>query len=127
MIDIDHFKHINDSYGHQEGDMALKGIAELLRRRFRQSDIVARHGGEEFCVVVADSNLAHAKVLFEELRAVIEAHDFVLGTTHQQLTVSIGLAGSHEDDSEDLAALIARADARLYQAKKEGRNRLVGA
>lgn len=125
MIDIDHFKRINDTHGHHEGDMALKALAELLRRRFRQSDIVARHGGEEFCVVVADSNLAHAAVLFEELRVLIEAQRLVAVDTHQQFTVSIGLAGSHEDDSEDLQALIARADARLYKAKKQGRNCVV--
>lgn len=125
MVDIDHFKCINDTHGHQEGDVALKALAELLRRRFRQSDIVARHGGEEFCILVADSNLAHAVVLFEELRALVEAHGFVFAGARQQLTVSIGLAGSHEDESEDLLALIARADARLYKAKKQGRNCLV--
>lgn len=127
MVDIDHFKLINDALGHAAGDVALKHLADLLRRRFRQSDVVARYGGEEFCIIVPDSNLNRATELLEDLRSAVERYIFHVGDVARQMTISIGVAASDENNCDDLEALIARADLRLYAAKQGGRNRLVWA
>nr|WP_244962502.1 GGDEF domain-containing protein [Oleiagrimonas soli] len=124
MLDVDHFKHINDTYGHAAGDRVLVRIAETCRRELRRIDTLGRLGGEEFAALLPRSNRAAAAVTAERLRSVIAA----LSVDSEQgeairFTVSIGVAElTHPDESAD--ALIERADAQLYRAKRNGRNRV---
>lgn len=117
MIDIDHFKHINDSHGHIAGDQYLQAIAGIIRETVRESDIVFRWGGEEFLAILKGCGAVDALTVAEKLRTAIENHAFA-----EPVTVSIGVAVWREGYSPD--ALIARADDALYTAKKNGRNRV---
>lgn len=124
LIDIDHFKRINDHYSHAAGDEALKAVADTLRSAARASDIVARWGGEEFAVLLPDTELAAGLISAERLRVAIGAIDCAAFAPGRRLAVSIGVAsdagyGSHE-------RLLARADAALYRAKQDGRDRVCG-
>lgn len=119
MLDIDHFKNINDRFGHQQGDRFLVRFAELLRARLRKSDLVGRWGGEEFLVIGHGSALADALTLAEDIRASTAAADFGLGEVR---TVSIGVAEFVAGDR--IESLIERADQGLYLAKDGGRNRV---
>ena len=119
VIDLDHFKRINDSAGHAAGDAVLVRVAGLLQAQLRAEDVLGRAGGEEFWLILPDTPRAHALVLAERLRQrVAEA---ALGTT-----CSVGLALAEPDDA-DAGQLIARADAALYRAKDQGRNRVEAA
>ncbi len=121
LIDIDHFKLINDNHGHQAGDHALVEIASLLVSSSRETDVVGRWGGEEFMVVLPHTDLAGACRLAEKMRAAIANHEFDgIG----QQTASFGVATYHIDDQPN--DLVARADAALYEAKNAGRNLVVG-
>lgn len=124
LIDLDHFKRINDSHGHHVGDEALVACAELLRRMTRNEDTVARIGGEEFALLLPDTNRLGAAVLGERIRAAFERERFLLGGQPLALTVSVGLASFGADDAETLDQLVNIADRRLYLAKQNGRNRL---
>ena len=125
MIDLDHFKRVNDQYGHLVGDDVLRDVAALLKHAVRAVDVVARYGGEEFVVVLPETPAPGALAFAERLRERIEATDFSAhphGTFH--LTTSIGMAtfpGPRTDSGEDL---LARADEALYRAKADGRNRV---
>lgn len=123
VFDVDHFKKINDSYGHDVGDRVLQIIAETARNQMRQSDILARYGGEEFVALLTKTNLEDAFKIAERLRKCIEETQ-VLIDQHQRLnfTISIGTAVL-ENCSTDLNALLKQADIALYQAKANGRNR----
>ena len=116
LIDIDHFKRINDTLGHAAGDSVLMHLSSLLQRHVRAEDIVGRMGGEEFLLVLPDTLSAQALSLAERLRALVRAE--ALGTT-----ISIGIAMARTDD-EQAENVIARADAALYRAKEGGRNRI---
>ena len=122
MIDIDHFKQVNDSYGHHTGDLVLQHLSSLLQQRFRESDIVARLGGEEFCVFASNMDPRQAHRLFDELRAAIEQSEVLSDDAHIRLTVSIGLS---TDAARPLDILLREADENLYEAKRSGRNRVV--
>lgn len=115
MVDVDHFKRLNDSQGHAAGDVALRGMAQLLATTVRTRDTVCRYGGEEFCVVLPGCDLAGASGLAERLRTAVAAH----GT----LTVSVGVA-LVDPAGEGPEAAIVRADGALYAAKNAGRNRV---
>lgn len=117
MIDVDHFKHINDSYGHPAGDRVLADIAAQLRNHSRTNDAAGRWGGEEFLVICPATTSEGATALAETLRHSIASTGFSIA---DQVTVSIGIASFHADDS--LAQLLERVDQALYQAKHEGRN-----
>jgi diguanylate cyclase (GGDEF)-like protein len=119
IIDIDHFKRVNDTHGHAVGDTALKAMARIMHDSTREADSLARYGGEEFVMVCRHSGLAGCVANAEKLRETIAAHDFP-GVGH--LTASFGAATCREDD--DAASLLARADAALYKAKATGRNRV---
>lgn len=120
LVDIDHFKSINDVYGHLIGDEVLKAFSELLRHQIRQSDIVARWGGEEFIILLPDTSLSAAITMAEALRQRIEVHPFVrIGN----LTCSIGVAEFNGIEEAD--DLLRRADEKLYTAKNSGRNRVI--
>ncbi|HEX4972284.1 MAG TPA: GGDEF domain-containing protein, partial [Steroidobacteraceae bacterium] len=122
MLDIDHFKKINDTYGHLAGDSVLRGLAAILQKRLRPNDRLGRYGGEEFCAILPETGLASAAKIGEELRALVEAHAFVADDKRISVTVSIG-AGALGDDMS-MADLYRRADEMLYQAKRTGRNKV---
>ena len=128
MFDIDHFKSVNDTYGHQSGDDILVELAKRVSGGLRYADMVARYGGEEFVSVLADADPAMAVVVAERLRADIANTPFeiVAGADPLNVTVSIGCA-STTDPMETGESLIARADRALYQAKDAGRNCVVSA
>ena len=124
MIDVDDFKHINDTYGHQAGDQVLRQIGDLLQRSLRVTDFKARYGGEEFTVLLPRTNSAGAFRVSENLRSTFMTHDFVLPTTTVRLTVSIGVACCSTFDTLDAQQVIRLADSALYRAKRGGKNKV---
>jgi two-component system, cell cycle response regulator len=124
MMDIDHFKSINDSCGHLAGDAVLKELASLVRSRLRPDDVVGRYGGEEFAVILPETTLEGAKKIANELRILVEEHDFAFEGQSMPLTVSIGAAEMNSDI--DQFGFIKLADERLYDAKRAGRNQVAG-
>jgi diguanylate cyclase (GGDEF)-like protein len=125
MVDIDHFKRVNDSFGHDAGDMVLKALAGLFRQAIRGSDIACRHGGEEFLLLLSDASIDGAAKKAEALRDAVERlelrhMDRPLG----KLTASFGVA-AYPDHAEDADGLLRAADRALYCAKNEGRARVV--
>ena len=128
MLDIDHFKRVNDTYGHQAGDEVLKHLGKLIMSAVRETDIVARYGGEEIFVISPDASLETAVMLAERLRRHTEAHELVLTSETSaprviRVTVSIGVA-SFDPSLADGAGLMRNADEALYEAKGAGRNRV---
>lgn len=125
MLDIDHFKTVNDTYGHQAGDAMLVQTAKLLSAMSRDTDFIGRYGGEEFLGVLAQTGLEGSPMMAERIRQAMEQQVFDLGDGITiSKTVSVGAATWHHgDDTDD--QLIARADAALYEAKEGGRNRVV--
>ncbi|MBB4844688.1 diguanylate cyclase (GGDEF)-like protein [Paucibacter oligotrophus] len=124
MMDIDHFKRINDSYGHQAGDRVLHGIAQTLSSRLRAQDQIGRFGGEEFLVVLPDTGLDGALILAEALRAAVEATPTQWGVHSIAATISIGVRGGVVTGADTADGLVGAADAAMYQAKAAGRNRV---
>jgi len=124
-LDIDHFKKINDTYGHGGGDQALAAVAGVLMASTRVTDIVARVGGEEFAVLLPNTNRVGAGVLAERLRVAVKDNRFTAGNATLSLTVSIGVASFGAGVDESLERLMQVADRRLYLAKQAGRNRVV--
>ena len=124
MVDIDHFKQVNDRFGHAVGDDVLRAVARILRESTRAVDGVARYGGEEFCLVLVETAAADGARLCERLRSRVAAHDWDAVRPGLAVTVSIGLAGL-DDGAEGPDDLLCDADARLYEAKHGGRNRVV--
>jgi len=123
MLDVDHFKAVNDRYGHPAGDAVLRSVARLLRDALREEDVLGRYGGEEFSIVLPNTAAAGAAVAAERLRARIESAVLERGAGIRA-TVSIGFAELAPEDA-DCSAWIARADRALYAAKAGGRNRCV--
>lgn len=119
VVDIDHFKLINDTHGHSAGDQVLRDLTEVMRQQIRLVDSLFRWGGEEFVVLLPNTAMTAARMIAERLRKGIEQHAFQIG----QITVSIGLAQGQAGESAE--AFFARADDALYQAKASGRNRVV--
>jgi diguanylate cyclase (GGDEF)-like protein len=122
MIDVDNFKHYNDSFGHQVGDKLLTEIAALLKRATRNIDYAARYGGDEFVLLLHEINAPDAMQLAERLRKSVAAATFEPG--HHKVTVSVGVA-TYPDHGDDAQAMIESADAVLYEAKRGGRNQTV--
>lgn len=122
LLDIDHFKSINDTYGHHVGDEVLKGIAQLYHQSMREHDKIGRYGGEEFVLVFPHTHVSAAKLVLDRLRQTTEIQVFE-SMLERQVTVSIGLAELSESESVD--DLLKRADEVLYEAKRSGRNRVV--
>ena len=126
VIDVDHFKQVNDTYGHGVGDRALQHITELMRSSVRNVDLVSRLGGEEFVVVMPDTPENFALVVAERLREVIAATPIKLDDGRELgVTVSIGCALRNPEGDDSIDKLIGRADDALYQAKRQGRNRVI--
>ena len=126
ILDVDFFKRVNDTYGHQVGDNALVAVARVLQQSVRDSDLVARYGGEEFSILLPHTGLDNALAVAEKIRlAVSEAG--VEGMGEQRLTISIGASGLPDDKVHSVDELVRRADEALYRAKESGRNRVVSA
>jgi diguanylate cyclase (GGDEF)-like protein len=126
MLDLDHFKSVNDRFGHAVGDQALEHVAAMLKAGVREVDALARIGGEEFVALMPGAPLAAVVPVAERLREQLAAHPLPLLTTTVPVTVSIGVAQWQGPD-EDMSRLLVRADAALYRAKQQGRNRVVAA
>lgn len=122
ILDIDHFKDVNDTFGHLAGDGVLREIAGILKDNVRASDVAARYGGEEFVVVLTDTDIRGAVTAAEHLRETVAQHGFA-GVDGRQITISIGCTEFQSDDA-DMDAVIKKADNALYRAKAEGRNRV---
>ena len=122
MLDIDHFKRINDSRGHAAGDSALRGLAEVLRSNMRASDVAGRLGGEEFALLLPQTALEEAAAYADRLRRTVAAH--VVVYQHQEVCFTCSFGVAQMRPSDDLDALMGRADAALYAAKEEGRDRV---
>ncbi len=124
MLDIDHFKKVNDSWGHETGNQALKHVAGMIARTVRRLDIACRYGGEEFAVILPDTDLGAAAQVAERIRQAIAESPLELGSNTLELTASLGIATYRLDRKSVPDDLVARADHFLYQAKQEGRNRV---
>jgi two-component system, cell cycle response regulator len=125
MIDIDHFKRVNDDFGHLAGDAVLRELGLLLQVRVRKDECLARYGGEEFALVLPETSLGRAVDLVDKLRLHVEAHSFVFEDRRLPVTFSAGVAELVPGE-ESALAFIKAADRRLYEAKAGGRNRVVG-
>ncbi len=124
MFDIDHFKKVNDTHGHQAGDLVLSEISTLLTSALRAEDVFARYGGEEFAVICRGTDLTQAQIVGERMRKAVETHRFTFEGTHIPVTISVGIAGLPDPAVKDATDLVARADKALYQSKHGGRNRV---
>ncbi len=122
MFDLDHFKGVNDTYGHIAGDYVLKEAAGVVRSRLRPDDVIARYGGEEFAVLLPETELQGAAIIAEELRKLIAEHSFEFEGERIPVTISIGCTQLRADD--DPIKLTKAADTKLYEAKRSGRNRV---
>ncbi|MPZ15845.1 MAG: diguanylate cyclase [Chloroflexi bacterium] len=123
MVDSDHLKRINDTYGHQAGDQLIADLSRLIMQQARMSDTVIRYGGDEFLVVLPETDAAGARFLAERIRSAVETYRFSVNGREVANTVSIGIA-SYPTDAADTMSLLARADAALYQSKLAGRNQV---
>ena len=122
LLDLDHFKRLNDTHGHLAGDEVLAGFADDLKSCLRQSDIICRWGGEEFIILLNGTDTVSAHEVAEKIRLLAEQHTYLFSREPLQVTVSIGLSQVRSDDT--LQSLIARADSALYRAKQNGRNQI---
>jgi len=120
MVDVDHFKLVNDNFGHEAGDQVLIDFAKILHDHVRRADVVGRWGGEEFLVICREAPLDVAKAVAEKLRQIVDEHDFP-AVGHK--TSSFGVAAYAPGDT--IKSIMQRADAALYRAKSQGRNRVV--
>lgn len=122
MFDVDHFKSVNDTYGHAVGDQALRGVAERCRSQLRVIDIIGRYGGEEFAVALPETDIESAEHVAERLRVAVEKASFATARGSISLTISVGVAVYNPNDHTTLDAVIDCADRALYIAKRSGRN-----
>ncbi len=122
FLDIDHFKVINDSYGHDCGDVTLASVAKWIKESLRDSDLVFRFGGEEFVILLSHTDLAGAELLAERIRASIAHHILAYGMETIKVTVSLGISALRGNDTPE--DFVKRADDAMYQAKRAGRNRV---
>ena len=124
ICDVDHFKSVNDTYGHPVGDKVLKGVSRILRAEARDTDVVARYGGEEFAVILPETDTEGAKVIANRIREKIAANTVQTELGPLNVTISLGVSTfpAHGDEKQDV---IDRADQALYGAKHGGRNRVV--
>ncbi|MBU2541056.1 MAG: diguanylate cyclase [Candidatus Omnitrophica bacterium] len=125
IMDVDHFKKVNDTYGHEEGNVILKNVARIIQESSRRVDVVARYGGEEFCCILPNTTAKGASIYAERLRKSIEEFNFPYkGNQPLKVTISIGIASLTETDAQTPKELISFADKALYKAKETGRNKV---
>jgi len=122
MFDIDHFKRINDTYGHLAGDFILKEFVKIIKNIIRESDILGRFGGEEFVLLLPNTKISGALRLAGRIKDAVENHIFKYGNTDIKITTSIGITSVSPSDSVE--SLLERVDEALYDAKRKGRNRI---
>lgn len=122
MLDIDHFKQVNDTYGHQMGDVVIKGVAEILNKNIRHQDFLARYGGEEFIVCLPENTAEDAYQFCERVRQQVEAQAFRFGRQYVNVTVSIGANSCLVKGFTDIEVMTKSADDALYECKRGGRN-----
>jgi diguanylate cyclase (GGDEF)-like protein len=127
LVDIDHFKRINDSHGHHAGDLVLRDLAAVLRESTRSEDLVARYGGEEFILALPSSSLEQATIRAETIRAHLASLLIDVAGSGIKVTASLGLSYAPPGRIQDVTALISSADEALYEAKRSGRNRVIAA
>lgn len=125
LLDLDHFKKVNDTLGHQFGDLVLRETAGLIRAQMRGEDTLTRYGGEEFAVILPHTDLDGALILAERVRLSVAEYLFIQGENQIRITVSLGIAAYPENDFSNTDELIECVDSRLYQAKAAGRNCLI--
>ncbi|MEW5848578.1 MAG: diguanylate cyclase [Myxococcota bacterium] len=125
MIDLDHFKNVNDAHDHLFGSYVLAQLGAVIRGNVRETDLAARYGGDEFLVVLTETNAEGAAFFAERLRSVIESQECVSGEHRARVTASVGLALSDMSPDADARDLVRLADQALYEAKRQGRNRVV--
>lgn len=125
LIDIDHFKQINDAHGHLAGDLVLRSLGSVLQKRLRAEDIFVRYGGEEFALVMRETPLEKAFVAAERVRGIAEKTVFVYEGKKLRVTLSIGVAAAPAPGIETVEDLLKAADKNLYEAKQTGRNKVV--
>jgi two-component system cell cycle response regulator len=126
ILDLDHFKLVNDTYGHEDGDRVLRHVAEVAQAQLREDDVSCRYGGEEFVLLLRGTTGTAARVVANRLRASLAVRPITLGAKNEprHITFSAGVAAADERYLYDAEGIIARADAALYRAKKAGRNRV---
>jgi len=124
MLDIDFFKKVNDTYGHQYGDYVLKTVADLMKQSFRKTDLLYRYGGEELVMIMPETNIEGAVIPTQRLRRAVEDYDFDYNGVKAKVTVSIGLTMNYADFNK-AEEMIKSADEALYKAKESGRNRII--
>lgn len=124
MFDIDHFKEVNDTFGHQTGDVILREISSIIKDTVRKSDIVGRYGGEEFTIVLIETDIGKAQVFAERLREKVEKYSFFNPADPLRITASMGLVSYPKSEVDTPKSLIMYADQALYEAKNNGRNRV---
>ena len=124
FLDIDHFKRINDAYGHPAGDFVLAELSKLVSDTLGPEDILARYGGEEFAIISRGGQVSEGEVMAEGLRRLVEKHPFVFENRPISVTISVGVAGIPHPGVQSAADLIAVADEMMYEAKRSGRNRV---
>ena len=124
MLDLDYFKMVNDTYGHDAGDAVLKSLSNVLKQSVRASDLVIRYGGEEFLIILIDSESTAAERVAENIRAAVEALKVQVAGIVLQKTISIGIS-DFPTDSDTFWQAVKFADVALYQAKEQGRNRVI--
>jgi diguanylate cyclase len=122
MSDVDHFKHFNDTYGHQLGDLVLKDVANTLKSSVRSSDIAARYGGEEMVLLLRSASLKDGLNIAEKIRKAVENYELKDRNSSYKVTISLGVSIFKATDNAD--GVIKRADEALYKAKESGRNRV---
>ena len=123
FIDIDNFKYVNDTQGHDVGDQVLKYLAEILGNNIRKSDFVARWGGEEFIILLIDSDIHQAHIIAEQLRSQVANSHQLIQFFQQPITISLG--ATTVTDKDNIDTLLKRADDALYKAKSQGKNCIV--
>ncbi|MBQ7126178.1 diguanylate cyclase [bacterium] len=124
ILDIDYFKKINDTYGHQYGDYVIKTIADLMKQCFRKTDLLYRYGGEELVIIMPETHIDGAIIPIQRLRNTIENYTFEYNSVKAKVTVSIGLTMNYAE-IKDTTELLKTADSSLYKAKEDGRNRVI--
>ena len=123
MLDVDHFKHINDNYGHQAGDLVLTELAKTIKNTMRSSDLFARVGGEEFAILLNNTSFIQAKVIAEKIRYTIQNKEFIYNSVVIKTTISIGISEVNKENFL-LESVYKNADMQLFKAKEGGRNRV---
>ena len=124
MVDIDHFKKVNDTFGHPEGDMILREVASLLTKSVRKKDTVVRYGGEEFILILPEADIEASSIIAERIRLLVESTLFDVGKAQLNITVSLGISSFPIHQAGSGSDLIKMADQALYDAKRKGRNRV---